>query len=273
MARPLAELGEVQRALDGIPIVCAGDIFDRWNSPAELINFAIKQLPHMFAVPGQHDLPYHSLDDIRKSAYWTLVEAGKITHLTKPLVFQDANMQLHPFPWGKTDYHKEPERGGKERWEVAVIHRYIWKLGSGHMNADPGSKIDKFRKALAFYDAAVFGDNHKGFYSILPPRVFNCGTMMRRKADELLYSPQIGLFLDDGNFERYPLDCSLDQHCIPFKSEGQTTEEADMESFLEELKDLGRIGLDFHTMVTRFLEKHGDNIEPLTRHVLLEAVE
>ena len=27
-----------------VPVICAGDIFDRWNAPAELINFALAYL-------------------------------------------------------------------------------------------------------------------------------------------------------------------------------------------------------------------------------------
>jgi hypothetical protein len=62
-----------------IPILCAGDIFDKWNSPPELIRFALEHLPDgMICVPGQHDLPNHSFEEIHRSAYGVLREAGKI---------------------------------------------------------------------------------------------------------------------------------------------------------------------------------------------------
>ena len=72
MLRPLVELRTLA-TLHNCPIVYAGDIFDKWNSPPELINFAIEHLPKGHAIPGQHDLPLHNYEDIRKSAYWTLV--------------------------------------------------------------------------------------------------------------------------------------------------------------------------------------------------------
>ena len=56
-----------------VPIICAGDVFDRPNPPIELVNWAIRTLPTMYSVPGQHDLVHHNLSDIKKSAYWTLV--------------------------------------------------------------------------------------------------------------------------------------------------------------------------------------------------------
>ena len=81
MARPLEELRGLQENYD-CPILCAGDVFNHWNNcPPELINWAIKHLPKMYAIPGQHDLPQHRLDDVRKSAYWTMVEAGVIENL------------------------------------------------------------------------------------------------------------------------------------------------------------------------------------------------
>lgn len=70
MARTLDELAGIASHYY-VPILCAGDVFDRWNSPPELINFAIKHLPPMHCIPGQHDLPNHSLEDIRRSAYST----------------------------------------------------------------------------------------------------------------------------------------------------------------------------------------------------------
>src|SRR5688500_1062308 len=47
-----------------LPILCAGDIFDKWNAPPELIHFALEHLPDgMICVPGQHDLPNHRMEE------------------------------------------------------------------------------------------------------------------------------------------------------------------------------------------------------------------
>src|SRR4051812_16800052 len=50
MARYLGQLGAVAYKFRS-PIVYAGDIFHRWNSSAELINFAITHLPMGYAIP------------------------------------------------------------------------------------------------------------------------------------------------------------------------------------------------------------------------------
>ncbi len=53
MARPIREMRRLAEKLD-VPVICGGDIFDFWNPPAELISFAIQELPKLYAVPGQH---------------------------------------------------------------------------------------------------------------------------------------------------------------------------------------------------------------------------
>ncbi len=100
MSRPLKELRELAEKLN-VPILCSGDVLDRWNSSAELINFAIEHLPWMHAIPGQHDLPLHSLVDIHKSAYWTLVKAGNIWHINgKQQDVAGFLGTVSAFPWG-----------------------------------------------------------------------------------------------------------------------------------------------------------------------------
>ena len=69
MARRLHQVDEIA-SYQQVPVLCAGDVFDRWNSPPELINFAIKNMPPMWAVPGQHDLPHHRLDEVHRSGLW-----------------------------------------------------------------------------------------------------------------------------------------------------------------------------------------------------------
>ena len=75
-------INQLKYIANGKPILVAGDIFNRWNANPELINFLIEELPILHAIPGNHDLPNHSFDEIERSAYWTLVKAGKIIDCT-----------------------------------------------------------------------------------------------------------------------------------------------------------------------------------------------
>ncbi|GAG04154.1 unnamed protein product, partial [marine sediment metagenome] len=127
MKRPLDEIRELARlhgkadGLKQVKILCAGDVFDssgadrrRWNSPPELINFAIDALPEgMYCIPGQHDLPNHNYGEIKRSAYWTLAKAGKLHNLPpgkSMLLRLDGSATVTAFPWG---YEIEPPKGRK----------------------------------------------------------------------------------------------------------------------------------------------------------------
>lgn len=258
-----------------LPVICAGDIFDRWNAPAELINFALAYLPRMYAVPGQHDLPHHSYEDIRKSAYWTLVEAGKIVNLEPGKPLGVGTMQLWGFPWG-TPVEPCPETAYLGL-DVAVIHSYLWteKSRSGYPGAPKEKRLVVYAKKLKGYDAAVFGDNHKGFQSFVPSlgcRVLNCGGYMRRKSDERDYQPTVGLLRSDGTITRYKLDVSedkfLDSGDIP---QSLRDNNIGFDTFLEELSAFGDAAINFNEAVHRLLER--EKVSPVVKRIVLASLE
>lgn len=152
-----------------LPVICAGDIFDRYNAGPELINFALAYLPRMYAIPGQHDLPHHSYEDIRKSAYWTLVEAGKILNLEPGKPVGVGVMQLWGFPWG-TPVEPCPETPHLGI-DVAVVHQYVWMKEHGYPGAPEENRVKNFLGKIVGYDAVVVGDNHKGFKA---HQILNC---------------------------------------------------------------------------------------------------
>ena len=70
-------------------ILDAGDIFSKCYPSHWLVSKAIQMLPKgMITVPGNHDLPRHSLDLIDKSGLWVLNEAKILdVLLDKPLIY------------------------------------------------------------------------------------------------------------------------------------------------------------------------------------------
>ena len=259
MARALGELSGLVEKYNA-PVICAGDIFDRWNAPPELINFAIKHLPNMYAIPGQHDLPHHRLEDIKRSAYWTLVEAEVVGHLGWKISQGVDNvdgvyvMNLHAFPWGK---EIKPLEEGSKIPHIAVCHKYVWEGQHKYDGAPNDACLSKFDERLEGYDVAVFGDNHKGFVARMKDgcRIFNCGTFMRRKADEIDYKPQVGLLMDNGSIRSHVLDTSKDK--IEAIEKTAANDELDIAEFVEELSGLGGDSLDFETAVERYIESKG----------------
>lgn len=265
----VAELSEEYIA----PILCAGDVFDRWNSPPELINWAIDKMPYIHAIPGQHDLPLHNLDLINKSAYSTMTKFEDslfmgIHDLTPGMPWTIGDVYVQGFPWG---YPLTPPEQSSNKISIALIHRYIWTDGCSYPNAPKEARWKIQKKNLKGWDVVVFGDNHKGFLIDHGPKptVFNCGSLMRRKSDEANYHPQVGLIYDDGSVEPHYLDCSNDliTKAVPVR---EYKDNMELKDFLDELSKLQDSQLDFEEAMKQVLEENKPS--PAVRKLILEAM-
>lgn len=275
MARPLNEIANLAEE-HGAVVLYAGDIFDRWNAPPEVINFALRWLPQGFAIPGQHDLPNHSYEDIKKSAYWTLVAAGKLENIQpdRPVSFPDGfnrSLRVYGYPWGfdpRPTYKSEPDE-----IQVALVHKFIWTADTGYEGAPPSATVAAYRGTLTGYDAVAFGDNHKGFITQRKggPVICNCGGMMRRKTDERSYRPGCGLLMSDGSVQRHYFDTTQDSF-IELTAAAETVDRLlDMSAFVEGLEALGaNDALDFEASTKRFLE--GNEIPERVREIILASL-
>jgi predicted phosphodiesterase len=285
--RPLDELTSLQEKHNGAPIFCAGDIFDKWyvthdksRGASELINWAMEHLPYMHCIPGQHDLPEHDLEQIERSAYWTLVKASVINNLPRVNGFtshQWPGLVLHSFPFGTKVTSRENLTGRDIR--IALIHEYNWIDGhiynvqSSERLALGGKHVNKDRKEFDGYDLVVSGDNHNPFHCVIGKTQFwNCGTFMRRKSDERDYRPQIGMLMSDGSMKAHYLDTSQDK-CLDVAEaeELEKIPDMDLSDLIEGLGQLGECALDFGDAMKRQLARNPANKR--VRSILWKAIE
>lgn len=265
----LDQLAEIHNA----PVVCAGDVFDKWNVPPETINLALKYLPKMYAVPGQHDLPHHRYADIRRSAYWTLVEAGKIVNLEpgKPIEVGvgAGTCRLHGFPWG---HPITPLKGASTLvTEVAVVHAYMHTRGTGYVGAPKDSRIKHLKGRMAGYDLVAVGDNHAPFDLLVNENrtlIHNNGAFMRRKADEAGHRPSAGI-LKAGGYCRHYLDTSKDR--VLDGDAPAIITALGFQGFVEELLGLGQSALDFREAIDRLLERQ--RVPDSVKRIVLTALD
>lgn len=259
-----------------VPILCAGDIFDRWNAAPELINFALEHLPDgMICVPGQHDLPNHRMDLMHRSGYGVLKRAGKIKDISGSiLVPGDSEFAAYGFGWEEEieplDPNNEQRPGAvKAIIHVAVIHKYMWAVGAKYPGAPEEARLRSFEKKLRGYDVAVVGDNHLHFSAAAGEcQVFNCGGFIRRKSDELERRPCVGLLYSDGSIKTHYLNVSGDQ----FHNDSKKREEApvNMKEFIDSLEGLGEQGLDFREAVRQHLRSK--DLKPSVKKLIEEIM-
>lgn len=269
------------------PVICAGDIFDRnkkiadgWDASPELINYAINYLPdNMYAIPGQHDLPNHQYDEIHRSAYHTLVRAGKI-HDLKPIGVTTVgeHLILCAYPPG---YEIQAMSGCKDDknegdiW-IAVAHQYRCIKGKDYPKAPGEAYLHMHEKNLMGYDYVIYGDNHKGFTAYVNEKttIFNCGTLMRRKSDEIDYKPQVGLLLESGKVVPYYLDISEDRHldAVDMALKAEEQPDLDMTELVDELGKLGKSALNFADAIQQYMHRTS-SMSPEAKQIVLKAME
>lgn len=269
MARPINEIKSLQHRFD-CSVFIVGDIFDKWNSSPELINWAIDNMPlGVCAIAGQHDLPYHSLKDIHKSAFATLIKADNIQYTSAlSCPYQINEMIIYGYNYGCTI--KIPEEKSKEL-KVAIAHQYVWIDGCNYQNAPNIGRVGRLEKQLTKYDVVIFGDNHIGFLmKIGKTTIFNCGSLMRRHSDQIDYTPMVGLLLSTGQIIPYFLDISSDKY-LEIDDNSIKGSNTNFKEFFSELEKLGDTGLDFEEAVIEYIKKKkpGKVIEKL----LIEAME
>lgn len=264
MRRPIRELRALAKKLD-VPVICAGDIFDRWNVPPELINFALQELPDIYAVPGQHDLPNHSYEDIERSAYWTLVEAGVIKHLEHGTPVRYArDLELYGFPYGFTP---EPCFSESSAFKVAVIHQYCWIGKYKYPTAPDECNLRNYK--LGGYDAVAIGDNHMSW---VENNVCNCGGLMRRTSADLDRKPMVGVLMDDGSIKKHLIDTSDDIYSIDSDNKIEETGRIDLGEFTDGLLGLrDSQDLDFAEVLKRYCKKN--KVRAVVSKLIREAVE
>jgi DNA repair exonuclease SbcCD nuclease subunit len=195
MKRPLLELKALAVKFGNPPVFCAGDVFDNWDSPPELISFALRYLPPNFVmIPGQHDLPNHNLKELNRSAFNVLRFRDSLTTLRGEHIVHIMSgrhkLRVYGYPYG-LDPDPEPSGDGIK---IALVHKYYWHGASRFPSASDETHISN--GPWKGYDVAIIGDNHCHF-TVRNARhnylIWNCGSFMRLSSNQKDHFPVVGI--------------------------------------------------------------------------------
>jgi len=251
------------------PLFIAGDVFDRWNSPAELIYFAIAKFGQVqrgvYSIPGQHDLPQHRYDEQHRSAYGVLEAAGVLIDLEPGMAKLLPNMpfSITVFPWN----HEiaPPSKQAQEGNCIALIHEYVWADNYGYPGADKEQNVKVLKDKVKGFDVSFFEDNHKPFHDERAG-VYNCGGLFIRKSDDN-HKPGVALLHEDMTVETHYMDVSKDKYLTQFPI--LETDDADAQAYLESMKEFETDSIDFREVVLRSsIDLPGDVREMVLKDLL-----
>lgn len=266
----LKQVRDIAKELGGVPVLCAGDIFDRWNPPPELINFALEHLPTgMISVPGQHDLPNHRIEDMHRSGYGVLVKARKILDIAgSSLVSKDFGFTVYGAGWGQQLGKYGPQASCGQH--IGLVHRYLWAYeNKRYIGAPSTSHIQNQPDQFNAYDWVISGDNHTLFTATLKHcTVINPGGFIRRKSDERLHAPSVYILYDNDSSDRHKLDVSGDLFHEDIEDRSEVP--VNMKAFIDGLEKLGEHGLDFRQAVEQHLKS--DDVEEATKQIILDSL-
>lgn len=278
MARPLHEL-EALRTQYSCPVLVSGDIFDRWNSPPELINFAFRELPReMYVIAGQHDLPYHAGADIHKSALGTLIEAGRVTLVPPEGILigpkKDHTFLCYGFGWNVPVRLKDT---AQEIPKVALHHAYRWDdQATAYKDASDENKINP--EEYTGFDYVIIGDNHVMWehnFLVEPQRtqrILNPGSLMRRHSNQAAHTPIAGILWRDKNTWLHKLDCSKDRFNATAEEPVSDSVVLDrMADFLKKTIELKTCTIDFVETMVRYMKDN--KVSDEAQQIILEALD
>lgn len=249
------------------PVFIAGDIFHEWKTSPKILNMAIDNLPkNIICIPGNHEMPSHTISRMDESGYNTLMRATK-TGWRRTFRLDDIN--IHFFPYGSELKSIKPSTD----INIALVHFFVYKGRKPFPGQLTGVK--SLMKQLQGYDLIHTGDNHHPFtYKTDDQLLINPGCFSRQKADEALITPRVYIWYEADNsydIEYVPIEDSekvisrkhLEQ--IEYKNEK-------IEIFVGRLNENIDAQLDFKSNMKQYLEGN-PKIRKLTKVKIQEAMQ
>lgn len=246
-------------------ILQPGDVFHRWRSSPQVITLALEKSPPMICVPGNHDLPNHSLQGWERSALYT-VEAASDSWmvLTDDRIQVNSGPTIVPFPWGSRVGNAS--EGGRDV-RVAVVHDMVLDGGEG---VPAGMSSTGLLSEMDGYSLIVTGHNHRQFVREYRGRhLINPGSFTRQTSAEA-HSPAVYLWWMDGIIERIPIPHDPD---AVSREHIRRVEERDgrLEAFVESLlEDQVEVAVSFVSNVTAMIQSPG--VREAVRRRVEEAI-
>jgi predicted phosphodiesterase len=240
-----------------IPVLCAGDFFHKSKVSKQFEKKIIRQIEQsgidFYILPGNHDLPYHSLEHLNNSSLGILELSEKIY-----------------VPEIELDTMHEIDSVGKIK--IGMIHSLIHR--DTPLIVDGKTISTKAKTILKKYpecDVIISGDNHESFIVEHEGRILiNPGSMMRMTAAQIEHRPSMTLLYDDLSYEviYFPIEKGvIDRTHIDKKHNYDER----MEKFINKITDREKISISYEENLYNYMR--ANKVRKPVEEIILEVVE
>lgn len=246
----------------GIPVLDAGDVFDKARPSPEVISMALENLPNPFiTIAGNHDLAYHTNDLFNETALYSLTKANIGIKVLKPyetIVYGD--MTITGFPYGFYDVSKIDESKLTGKINIALIHIMTYQGEKPYPQCKDKS-ASELAELFNKFDLVVSGHNHQCFTAKMgKTTLLNPGSLMRSNAVQCDYIPKIWYLMEDGSleYEEIEVDSSVisREHLV---DKEETNER--IEAYVEILNKIDGVSFSFENNLDKYIKENNIEIE------------
>ena len=186
----------------------SGDFFDIPKPSLYFVHKIIKTLKKykikIYCIPGQHDLPDHSIKDINKTGLGVLSAAGMVELILNPKLPIEIikDIFLYGCPFGLKPIQPNNDNFNVLLWHEMIIQSKIW---TGQKALSSNVLLRKFK-----YDIIISGDNHQTFIEEYKDRLLiNPGSVLRKTIKQIKHTP-IAFWTNFSNYEIINIPISND---------------------------------------------------------------
>jgi len=252
-----------------IPILCAGDMLDKWNCSSHLLyNFMARmstQFP-IHVIVGQHEQPFHNMDLIKKSGI-SVLEQMEYFCTTTGVCGGQARVgldELHGYHWGQLPTKPVDIEG------VIMLHELVYK-GKKPFPDCQGYEVNDIFDLFPNAKLVITGDNHKPFTATRGDQLLvNPGSMMRMTTDQVNHKPRVYIWYSDNTVE--PVYLPIEDDIFDLSNVGKIKDREDRIShYVEKLKEGVVMKTSFPDNLESYFKKNKTHKE--IKRLIMEAID